>query len=207
MASAWTIGPTRRLRISRVEREETLRFVQETVRWRLSSRVGVDPVSWTPPDLGRRKRCRGADHRIRRSTGSRWSTWCVGGRTPESLSREFEPTAQSIWNWVRQAERDEDTRTDGLTTEEKEELRRLRHTTLELECIDRMYLNVYVPISQTGAGTAHFFKKERRPGHTGRATRGHPCTAAPSRSPPGPGAEGRPTPERTRDLAHFGQVP
>ena len=28
------------------------------------------------------------------------------GRTPEELSREFEPTAQSIWNWVRQAERD-----------------------------------------------------------------------------------------------------
>ena len=49
-----------------------------------------------------------------------------GGRTPDSLSREFEPTAQSIWNWVRQAERDEGTRTDGLTTEEKEELRRLR---------------------------------------------------------------------------------
>ena len=49
-----------------------------------------------------------------------------GGRTPESLSREFEPTAQSIWNWVRQAERDEGTRTDGLTTEEKEGLRRLR---------------------------------------------------------------------------------
>ena len=28
-----------------------------------------------------------------------------GGRTPDSLSREFEPTAQSIWNWIRQAER------------------------------------------------------------------------------------------------------
>ena len=28
-----------------------------------------------------------------------------GGRTPDSLSREFEPTAQLIWNWVRQAER------------------------------------------------------------------------------------------------------
>ena len=28
------------------------------------------------------------------------------GRTPEELSREFEPTAQAIWNWVRQAERD-----------------------------------------------------------------------------------------------------
>ena len=48
------------------------------------------------------------------------------GRTPEELSREFEPTAQSIWNWVRQAERDQGVRRDGLTTDEKEELRRLR---------------------------------------------------------------------------------
>ncbi len=48
------------------------------------------------------------------------------GRTPEALSREFEPTAQSIWNWVRQAERDLGVRPDGLTTDEKEELRRLR---------------------------------------------------------------------------------
>lgn len=48
------------------------------------------------------------------------------GRTPEELSREFEPTAQSICNWVRQAERDQGVRQDGLTTDEKEELRRLR---------------------------------------------------------------------------------
>lgn len=48
------------------------------------------------------------------------------GRTPEELSREFEPTAQSIWNWVRQAERDQGVHPDGLTTDEKEELRRLR---------------------------------------------------------------------------------
>ncbi len=48
------------------------------------------------------------------------------GRTPEALSREFEPTAQSIWNWVRQAERDQGVRLDGLTSDEKEELRRLR---------------------------------------------------------------------------------
>jgi hypothetical protein len=26
-------------------------------------------------------------------------------RTPEKLAGEFEPTVQSIWNWVRQAER------------------------------------------------------------------------------------------------------
>ena len=44
------------------------------------------------------------------------------GRTPEELSREYEPTAQSIWNWVRQAERDEGIRQDSLTTDEKEEL-------------------------------------------------------------------------------------
>lgn len=48
------------------------------------------------------------------------------GRTPEELSREFEPTAQSIWNWVRQAERDEGVRQDGLTSDDREELRQLR---------------------------------------------------------------------------------
>ena len=49
------------------------------------------------------------------------------GRTPEELSREFEPTAQSIWNWVRQAERDAGTRKDGgMATAEREELTKLR---------------------------------------------------------------------------------
>ena len=48
------------------------------------------------------------------------------GRTPQELSREFEPTAQSIWNWVRQAELDGGLRSDGLTSEEKSELRKLR---------------------------------------------------------------------------------
>ena len=37
-----------------------------------------------------------------------------GGRTPEELSREFEPSAQSIWNWVRQAELDGGLRSDAL---------------------------------------------------------------------------------------------
>jgi len=35
------------------------------------------------------------------------------------------------------------------------------HTTLELECVDRMYLNVYVPMLQTGAGASYFFRKVR----------------------------------------------
>lgn len=48
------------------------------------------------------------------------------GRTPEELAEKFEPTAQSIRNWVAQAARDVGRRSDGLTTEEREELRRLR---------------------------------------------------------------------------------
>lgn len=47
------------------------------------------------------------------------------GRTPEELSREFEPTAQSITNWVHQADRDAGRRIDGATTAEREELIRL----------------------------------------------------------------------------------
>lgn len=49
-----------------------------------------------------------------------------GGRTPEALSREFEPSAQAIRNWAAQADRDAGTRQDGLTTGEREELQRLR---------------------------------------------------------------------------------
>ncbi len=48
------------------------------------------------------------------------------GQTPEELGRQFEPSAQCIRNWVRQADRDEGHRQDGLTTAEQEELRRLR---------------------------------------------------------------------------------
>jgi len=48
------------------------------------------------------------------------------GRTPEELGHEFEPSAQSIRSWVRQADLDEGHRHDGLTTEEREELVRLR---------------------------------------------------------------------------------
>ena len=48
------------------------------------------------------------------------------GRNPEELAEKFEPTAQSIRNWVAQADRDDGHRQDGLTTEEREELRRLQ---------------------------------------------------------------------------------
>jgi len=48
------------------------------------------------------------------------------GRSPESLAKEFEPTAQCIRNWLRQADRDAGRRQDGLTTDERSELQRLR---------------------------------------------------------------------------------
>lgn len=48
------------------------------------------------------------------------------GRSPEELAREFEPSAQSIRAWVRQADLDDGRRADGLTSAEKDELARLR---------------------------------------------------------------------------------
>lgn len=48
------------------------------------------------------------------------------GRRAEDLAKEFEPSAQTIRNWVAQAERDAGVRSDGLSTPEREELRRLR---------------------------------------------------------------------------------
>ncbi len=54
------------------------------------------------------------------------------GRTPESLAREFEPSAGAIRNWVRQADLDEGRREDGVTSEEREELTRLRRENRQL---------------------------------------------------------------------------
>ena len=54
------------------------------------------------------------------------------GRTPEQLSHEFEPTAQSIRNWVCQTDIDDGRRDDGLTTEERAEMKRLRRENRQL---------------------------------------------------------------------------
>ena len=53
-------------------------------------------------------------------------------RTPQELSREFEPSAQAIRNWMWQADLDAGRRSDGLTTEEREEIRRLRRENRQL---------------------------------------------------------------------------
>jgi transposase len=54
------------------------------------------------------------------------------GRTPEELSGEFEPSAQAIRNWVQQAEIDGG-RKEGLSSEEKAELSRLRRENRQLK--------------------------------------------------------------------------
>ena len=54
------------------------------------------------------------------------------GSHGRSWSREFECSAQAIRNWVRRADLDEGHRSDGLTTAERDELRRLRRENLQL---------------------------------------------------------------------------
>src|ERR1700749_834105 len=54
------------------------------------------------------------------------------GRSPEELAREFEPTAQSIRNWLAQSERNTGQGDGGLTTEEREEINGLRRENRQL---------------------------------------------------------------------------
>lgn len=61
------------------------------------------------------------------------------GRSPEALAKEFEPTAQAISNWVKQDDLDQGRREDGLTTEARAELRRLRRENKQLR-MDREIL-------------------------------------------------------------------
>ncbi len=54
------------------------------------------------------------------------------GRTVRSLAREFDVTDTTIRTWVRQADLDTGRRSDGLTTDEKQELTRLRRENARL---------------------------------------------------------------------------
>ena len=48
------------------------------------------------------------------------------GRSVNELAREFEPSASAIRYWLKQAGLDEGLRSDGLTSDERSELNRLR---------------------------------------------------------------------------------
>ncbi len=47
-------------------------------------------------------------------------------KTIEQIANDLGISHQSLRNWVKQADLDRGQRTDGLTTEEREEIRRLR---------------------------------------------------------------------------------
>ena len=55
------------------------------------------------------------------------------GRSAKALAREFEPSEQTIRNWVKQADLDEGRGGDGLTTQERHEVRRLRREVRQLK--------------------------------------------------------------------------
>ncbi len=55
------------------------------------------------------------------------------GRTPLELSREFGPAPSTIRAWMIQADLDVGRRSDGLTSAEREELRKLRRENKRLK--------------------------------------------------------------------------
>ena len=55
------------------------------------------------------------------------------GRSVGELAAEFEPSGETIRNWIKQADLDEGRRTDGLTSTEGEELSRLRKKNRRLQ--------------------------------------------------------------------------
>ena len=54
------------------------------------------------------------------------------GRSVEDLAREFEPCVATIHGWIKRADRDHGGRSDGLTSAERDELRRLRKENRQL---------------------------------------------------------------------------
>src|SRR5271170_8126060 len=92
------------------------------------TRAGVDPVWWRLAEWGKRRRATMPRSHARYAPEyrRRMIELVRAGRSPDELAREFEPTAQSIRNWLTQADLDEGRRHDGLTSDERQELARLR---------------------------------------------------------------------------------
>ncbi|MEH1017566.1 hypothetical protein V6U90_31375 [Micromonospora sp. CPCC 206060] len=55
-----------------------------------------------------------------------------GWRTIGQVARDFDLTQAAVREWVKQADLDAGTRTDGLTSDEREELTRLRRENCRL---------------------------------------------------------------------------
>jgi transposase len=79
------------------------------------------------------------------------------GRSPDELAQEFEPTAQTIRNWIKQSELNHGQRQDGLTSEEKAELARLRKENKQLR-LEREILS-HRPDALAGKAAAWFARE------------------------------------------------
>jgi transposase len=62
------------------------------------------------------------------------------GRLPDDLAAEFRLARQTVRNWIKQTDLDTGRRTDGLTSEERAELFRLRREVKQLK-IEREILS------------------------------------------------------------------
>ncbi len=74
--------------------------------------IGVDLVWWTGAEWGKGRRATMPKSHARYAPEyrRRMGELVRAGRSPDDLAKEFEPTAQSIRNWVVQAARDEGSR-------------------------------------------------------------------------------------------------
>ncbi len=81
------------------------------------------------------------------------------GRSVESLAREFEPCVATIHGWVKHAEIDGGARDDGLTSAERDELRRLRKENRIKECQFDLYADrtsaYTMRANNCGSGSLH----------------------------------------------------
>src|ERR1041384_1591561 len=78
-----------------------------------------------------KKKARGSTRRPRRVFTPEFKAEIVelvehGGRSISEVVRDFDLTDSAVRNWIAQAERDNGTRHDGLTSAEKTELAALR---------------------------------------------------------------------------------
>ena len=96
--------------------------------------IEVAPAWWTPQHLAKEvSRCRNHIRLRRRSSGVRLVELVRTGRnTLNELSREFGCSSNWIRKWVRQSDLDEGRREDGPSTDEREELRRVRRENRQL---------------------------------------------------------------------------
>jgi len=77
------------------------------------------------------------------------------GRDPDDLAREFEPTAQSIRNWIAWADKKDGRQADappGLSAVERDELSRLRRENKQLR-LERDILSKAVACFARETGT------------------------------------------------------